>query len=206
MMRLPRALRPLVVLAGSLFGLWMRTWRVRVHESDGRIVPMREHRFDAEIYAFSERDLIAAACVGIYTDFHVLVADGNDGDWAIALTEPLGGHFIRGSSLRNGLAGLRELIRELRESRLPMGMVADGPLGPVGVAKEGVVACAAHTSRPIVPATARAWPKVTFTKSWAKHYLPLPFARVEFFLRAPVVVPADVSRAGMSAIARGLLA
>jgi lysophospholipid acyltransferase (LPLAT)-like uncharacterized protein len=101
---------------------------------------------------------------------------------------------------------LRGLIRELRESRLPLGMAVDGPLGPAGVAKEGVVACAAHTARPIIPTRASASPRFTFTRSWARHFLPLPFARIDFRLGPPVHVPPDVRREEMGRIARELFA
>lgn len=204
MMRLTPVLRPFAQAAGHLFALWLRTLRVRVILADGTVISRRAFEAGEAIFAVSERDLLAVLPMVIGRTGHVLIAEGNDGDWAAALVAPLRCRIVRGSSLHDGLRALRVFIRSLNESEHPALIVVDGPLGPVGEVKEGIVACAAHTRRPVVPAATAAAARVVFRKSWAKHFLPLPWARVIIAVGPFVRVEEGASREQIRAHARFL--
>jgi lysophospholipid acyltransferase (LPLAT)-like uncharacterized protein len=202
MIRLTRTMRPLAAAAGHLLAIWLRTLRVRMCMPDGTSISLRDFQPGSALYAFSERDLFPIATTAERGSSYVLVAEGNDGDWATAMVAPLDCRVIRGSSLHHGLFALRLLVRTLAECDLPAAIAIDGPTGPAGEVKEGIVICAALTRRVIVPAAAAARWKLTFTGSWAAHYLPLPFSPVVIALGEPISVPKDAPRSEIAGTAR----
>jgi lysophospholipid acyltransferase (LPLAT)-like uncharacterized protein len=187
--------RPLVAAAGHLLATWLGTLRVRMALPDGSSVLPSQYEFQSLIFAITERDVLASLAVARGRSFRALVAEGRDGDWAVALAAPLGCTFVRGSSLHHGARALRALVRALNADPAPAVMIVDGPVGPAGEVKEGVVACAALTRRAIVPAAMAATGKIVFRGSWAAHYLPLPFARVVIAVGEPMSVRNGSSRA-----------
>ena len=71
---------------------------------------------------------------------------------------------------------MRELIEILRRTRLA-GHIVDGPRGPAGVVKNGLIRTAHAADAVIVPfyvSADRAW----YFKSWDRFMLPKPFSRV----------------------------
>jgi lysophospholipid acyltransferase (LPLAT)-like uncharacterized protein len=201
-MALTAAVRPFARAAGRLFALWLRSLRVRVQQADGTSVRRAEFVMGPSVYAISERDLLAMASIGEGRNAIVLADEGNDGDWAVALASALGCTFVRGSSLHHGVAAFRALIRALASSDAPAWLVVDGPVGPAGEAKPGVAACAALTGRPIVPVAAAAKWRIVFRRSWAGHFLPLPWSRVVIAAGAPMTIDRGASREQWDEVAR----
>jgi lysophospholipid acyltransferase (LPLAT)-like uncharacterized protein len=206
MIALNRGLRPLAFVASHLFALWMRTLRVHFSMPDGSTRSAADYPMNGVIFALSERDLLATIPAVDHRDCHVLVAEGSDGDWAVAMTSRFGLHFVRGSSLTHGARALRSLNAALRNNEHPAAIFVDGPLGPAGSVKEGVVACAANTGRKIVPVAAAAHPCIVFRRSWAAHYLPLPFARVVIATADPISVVATASRSDYAIMSSAIAA
>lgn len=181
-------------LAIPLLRLYTRTFRVMVRCAAGDSRPADESRFGNELYAVRERDLVALACMARFARFHTLVARGRDGDWAAAVARGLGCAVIRGSSRHDPAAAAKALVDALRGSAAPAMLVVDGPVGPSGVAKEGIGAIARLTGRPIVIASADASPRIVLRGTWSRMRIPLPFARVDVALSAPLAVPHDANR------------
>ena len=201
MIRLTPVRRWFAIAFCQAFARWLRSMRVRVLLADGSTVAGRDFVAGDALYAISERDVNAVTGLARGRDFHVLVAEGNDGDWATEFATLVGCQVIRGSSLHHPIFALRTVINTLKDSDDPALMVVDGPLGPAGEAKEGIVAIAACTGRPIVPVAAAAKRKFVFTDSWAAHELPLPFATVTIAAGPPISVPRDATRAEIKAVA-----
>ena len=80
--------RLLGVALGRLFILYYRTLRIRALMGDGSVIHPRDFPYDREIFAISERDVIAY--IGSMVGFTVLVAHGRDGDWVAAGLETIG--------------------------------------------------------------------------------------------------------------------
>jgi lysophospholipid acyltransferase (LPLAT)-like uncharacterized protein len=139
-----------------------------------------------QIFALCERDAFALAGHIARWKGAVLVDNSRDGDWASALLERIGCRVVRGSSLRGGVKALKGLCDVLTLSEGPAGIVVDGPLGPPGRAKGGVIQCARLTSRPVQALAAEASSRVTIRGSWSKIYIPLPFSRVTIALDEPL--------------------
>jgi lysophospholipid acyltransferase (LPLAT)-like uncharacterized protein len=107
--------------------------------------------------------------------------------------ERLGFSTVRGSSRLRGAAALRELLRRLGGRGEPLAVVVDGPLGPAGRAKTGVVYCARISKRPVrAVGTAASW-RLVFPGTWSGIYLPLPFSRVVVAVDRGLEVPESAS-------------
>ncbi len=106
----------------------------------------------------------------------LMISQSKDGDIIAGIAEKSGWHAVRGSSSRDGGRALKEMIGRMKLSGLGAHIV-DGPRGPAGVIKAGVVSMARATGAVVVPVyvTAdRAW----YFSSWDCFMLPKPFAKV----------------------------
>jgi lysophospholipid acyltransferase (LPLAT)-like uncharacterized protein len=106
----------------------------------------------------------------------LMISKSKDGDIIARIAEKSGWHAIRGSSSRDGRRALNEMIGQLKLSGLGAHIV-DGPRGPAGVIKAGVVSLARAAGAVVVPVyitSDRAW----YFNSWDRFMLPKPFAKV----------------------------
>jgi len=106
----------------------------------------------------------------------IMISRSNDGSIIAGIAERSGWHTIRGSSSKGGKEALRNVIATLRKSRLAAHIV-DGPRGPAGEVKAGVIRMAHLTDSVIVPVYASA-EKGWFFNSWDRFMLPKPFSKV----------------------------
>jgi len=109
-------------------------------------------------------------------DPSLMISQSKDGEIIAGIAERSGWRTVRGSSSKDGAKALKEMIRQLRVSRLA-GHIVDGPLGPAGIVKAGAIRMAHLTGAAVVPfytAADRAW----YFNSWDKFFLPKPFSKV----------------------------
>lgn len=165
-----------------LYRAYCRTWRVHMTIPGSAISTPDDYANAPEVLALCERDALVFGSTLCGRRFTVLVAHGRDGDWAAALLAGLGCRIVRGASQRGGSKALRDLVTALREFPEPLGLVVDGPLGPVGRAKPGAAFCAIESGRPLRALGAAARHALVFRGNWSSIYLPLPFTRVEIAL------------------------
>ena len=106
----------------------------------------------------------------------LMISRSKDGEIIAAVAKRTGWEPVRGSSSRGGIEAMRELIEILRRTRLA-GHIVDGPRGPAGVVKSGLIRIAHAADAVIVPfyvSADRAW----YFNSWDRFMLPKPFSRV----------------------------
>lgn len=106
----------------------------------------------------------------------LMISKSKDGEIIAGVAIRTGWGAIRGSSTHGGREAMRELIKKLGETMLA-GHIVDGPQGPAGVVKNGLIAIAHATDSVIVPfyvSADRAW----YFKSWDRFFLPKPFSHV----------------------------
>jgi lysophospholipid acyltransferase (LPLAT)-like uncharacterized protein len=118
----------------------------------------------------------------------IMISRSFDGECIARIVERLGYRPVRGSSSRGGAGALMGMRQELEEGH-PAVFTADGPRGPIYVAKPGAVLLAAKTGHKICcfhVAVERAW----ILKSWDRMMIPKPFSRASFYITSPLTVPA----------------
>jgi lysophospholipid acyltransferase (LPLAT)-like uncharacterized protein len=106
----------------------------------------------------------------------VMISRSADGELVSWVAHWGGWRPVRGSSSRGGMAALKTMIRHMRTYRMGM-HILDGPKGPRGVVKPGVIQLARAADAVLVPfylTTDRAW----VFNSWDRFFLPKPGARV----------------------------
>jgi lysophospholipid acyltransferase (LPLAT)-like uncharacterized protein len=116
----------------------------------------------------------------------ILISQHRDGEYISRIAGVLGYHVIRGSATRGGVRAFKQMIRALKEG-VNLVITPDGPKGPRGKVKSGVIELAKLTGAPIVPVTFSA-ARRRFLKSWDAFLLPLPFARAVYIWGEPIYV------------------
>ncbi len=151
------------------------------------------------VFAFWHRSLLVCAHRFRNLDIAILISSSFDGELIARTVELLGFKAVRGSSSRGGTAGLRAMQLAYAAGHR-CAITADGPRGPVFVAKPGA-ALLAQSVTPPQPDGApsdepgtwlgcfyalpdRAWQ----LRSWDRFLIPKPFSRIT--LTWPAHIPA----------------
>jgi len=106
----------------------------------------------------------------------IMISQSKDGEIVAGVAKRSGWNPVRGSSSRGGREALKKMIANLRETKLSAHIV-DGPRGPLGKVKPGIIRLAHVADAVIVPFYVSAENGWQFN-SWDKFLLPKPFSRV----------------------------
>lgn len=131
-------------------------------------------------------------CLKATVPMSMLTSASKDGALLSTVAEDYGMRTVRGSSHRRGVAGFRDMLRELQEGYC-MCITPDGPKGPRYKSHPGVIRLASVSGLPIVPLcidVPRCW---RITKAWDGFVIPKPFSRITIIAKEPLRVPADMS-------------
>jgi lysophospholipid acyltransferase (LPLAT)-like uncharacterized protein len=117
----------------------------------------------------------------------IMISQSRDGEIVAKIALRSGWNPVRGSSSKGGMEALKKMITHLKEKKLAAHIV-DGPNGPLGIIKPGVIRLAHTTDAVIVPFSVSA-EKAWYFNSWDKFLLPKPFSKV--FLRFGKMIKFD---------------
>lgn len=106
----------------------------------------------------------------------LIISQSKDGKIVAGVAERSGWNPVRGSSSKGGMLALKKIIVNLRKSKLS-GHIVDGPRGPSGVVKPGVIRLSHAANAVIVPFYVSAENGWHFN-SWDRFLLPKPFSKV----------------------------
>ena len=139
------------------------------------------------LFAFWHNSQFILPLLRKHQTVHCLISKSRDGDLMSALIRLFGNKAIRGSSSRDGLLAMKQLMRLLR-SGSEVGIATDGPRGPAFQVKPGIVQMAKTLNAPIIPVAYDASRKKVFN-SWDTSFLPLPFGKISIIYGEPIYVP-----------------
>ena len=120
----------------------------------------------------------------------VPVSLSRDGQLQAAILGRCGIQSVRGSSSRGGARAARGLLRAISRGALAA-IAVDGPRGPFGAVKPGVVYLARRTRVPIWPVAVAARRGRELAGTWDRYLLPLPFTRTAVVIGSPISVSED---------------
>ncbi len=140
-----------------------------------------------------ERDILKRGHIPIYASWHqrffsgitffasrkpisIMISQSKDGELISRIVNVLGYYPVRGSSSKRGRQALGE-IQKLVQEGYKVGHIVDGPRGPLGIVKPGLLLIARASGMPIVPVITSAEKKWVFN-SWDRFMVPKPFSRV----------------------------
>jgi len=172
-----------------LVGMLSSTYKVRLVdpekeketlERDNSLVYASWHqRFFPGITFFARRKPIA-----------IMISQSRDGGLIASIVDMLGWESVRGSSSRGGRSALLQL-KKLARKGYKIGHIVDGPKGPFGEVKPGLVLIAQTTGLAIVPtitSAERRWQ----ANSWDRFMIPKPFSRIIIRFGEPYYVPREM--------------
>lgn len=133
-------------------------------------------------------------CLKNAVPMSMLTSASKDGALLTTVAEDYGMRTVRGSSHRRGVAGFRDMLRELQEG-FCMCITPDGPKGPRYKSHPGVIRLASVSGLPIVPLCIDVPHCWRVKKAWDGFVIPKPFSRVTVLAKEPLSVPADLSEA-----------
>lgn len=146
-------------------------------EKYGSVVYASWHqRFFPGITIFATRKPIA-----------IMISQSRDGEMISRAVDILGWQSVRGSSTRGGFRALKHL-RSFTQKGYRVGHIVDGPQGPFGVIKPGLITIAQFAGAPIVPAIMSAQ-RYWSINSWDRFMIPKPFSKVIVRFTPPIPVP-----------------
>jgi len=178
---------PVAALVIRLLGSTLRyEERVEASGQRGDMIP------GPAVYAFWHRSLLVCAHRFRRMNIAILISSSFDGELIARTVKLLGFRPVRGSSSRGGAAGLRQMQGAYAEGHI-CAITADGPRGPVYVAKAGT----ALLANSVGPGGAGTWVGCFYAlperrwelKSWDRFMIPKPFSRV--VVTWPRQVPAE---------------
>jgi hypothetical protein len=186
------------VLGACLAWVWVATLRVRVHGDS----VLERAGAGPRVLAFFHGTQLMLHALSRQRRTCVMVSRSRDGDLQAAALGMLGFEVVRGSSSRGGTRALAAVVRRLREPETDAVFAVDGPRGPYGVVKPGVLAAAEHSGASVIPAGAAAKRRVVLARAWDRFVLPLPFTRVDIVLGQPIELGDQAATRLQSAISQ----
>jgi lysophospholipid acyltransferase (LPLAT)-like uncharacterized protein len=129
-----------------------------------------------------------------------IISQSRDGDMIAEVVTRLHFHPIRGSSSKGGKEALEAVVGYLACHPAAVHAV-DGPRGPKGIVKAGIIKIAQRSGALIYPvyiSTNRAW----ILKSWDHFLIPKPFSRVLIRWGEPILVPEHLPEAEFEPLRR----
>jgi hypothetical protein len=174
---------------------WLLDWLLRLTAWTSRRIELRpEHDLDR----LGETCVVVTLHQGLFHLMHqfrgrggiVMASRSRDGEFVSAALRRLGNRVARGSDRRGGLRALDEMIEFVRSGRGSAALTCDGPRGPYGAVKLGVLKLARDTGRPLVPCAVWSNPSRRLS-NWDRTLVPLPFSRVIVSWGRPIHVPRD---------------
>jgi lysophospholipid acyltransferase (LPLAT)-like uncharacterized protein len=117
----------------------------------------------------------------------VMISKSRDGDLIAPLAERLGLEAVRGSTSRGGKEALQTILKAFERKPAAVHIV-DGPRGPKGLIKPGLIRMAQVSGASIVPvfvSVEKAW----VLGSWDQFLVPKLFSKVHITWGKPFFVP-----------------
>ncbi|MGC3968489.1 MAG: lysophospholipid acyltransferase family protein [Pirellulales bacterium] len=168
---------------------------MKFHEADPATNPYTGTG-PAVVFSVWHDVMIYSIFAGRHARTVALVSKHEDGSLLAECLARLGIDLVRGSSSRQGMEALREMIRIPADRNIVL--TPDGPRGPEHRTKPGMTLLASRTGRPIVAsgfAAVRTW---KISARWTTLEIPWPFTKVFFLTGAPINIEKGASREALA--------
>ncbi|MCK5780680.1 MAG: lysophospholipid acyltransferase family protein [Psychrilyobacter sp.] len=116
-----------------------------------------------------------------------LASPSKDGELISVPLRKFGYKVVRGSSGRDGIKGLLQMVKLLKDGYV-VGTPVDGPKGPMYKMKPGMLYLAQKSGKPVIPIGAAAGKKWVLRKTWDKMEIPKPFSKIVCILGDPIFI------------------
>ncbi|WP_022663603.1 lysophospholipid acyltransferase family protein [Desulfospira joergensenii] len=169
--------RPFIAFAYYLIRIYSLTFRLKV-ENEKQWQKLLENGTPVLLCAWHQQFFSAIRHFKTYAKYNpgLMISRSRDGELISGVANRSGWITARGSSSRGGRTAMNAMIAHLKEHKFGA-HILDGPTGPMGKVKSGIIKMARETDALVVPLYARA-DQAWFFNSWDRFMLPKPFSRV----------------------------
>ncbi|MFO7607756.1 MAG: DUF374 domain-containing protein [Candidatus Krumholzibacteriia bacterium] len=150
------------------------------------------------IFACLHRDILPAILHVRSCRPVLMVSSSPDGDILVRTLGEDEFGFVRGSGEEHGSRAFLSLCRLVEDGR-SAGLAVDGPKGPYGIVRDGVLHLARRTGAPIVPLRAEARGALVL-RTWDRTVVPLPGGRVTVTAGQPLALARDADSAALAGV------
>jgi lysophospholipid acyltransferase (LPLAT)-like uncharacterized protein len=165
--------------------LTLKGWKKTLNFDDSFWYQIEKER--PVLIALYHGELLPLVLYGAFREkLATVVSLHGDGEIIARVLKRLGFYTIRGSRdegrYKGGAKALREILKALKEN-YHIAITVDGPKGPRGKVKPGILYAAYYSQRPIYPVRVKV--KGTSLPTWDNFLVPYPFAEIEIKLGEP---------------------
>jgi hypothetical protein len=181
-----------LVAAKSILA-WMHTLDARGVFYDRSIDPAFRAG-SPRIYVFWHEYILLPLALRGHCHLSMLLSQHGDADILARIAHHVGFDCVRGSSRRGGARAIMELEEHSRKKHLTI--TPDGPRGPRRRLAMGPVYLASRLQLPLV-VMGFGYDRPWRVNSWDQFAVPRPFSRARAVVGPPMMVPANIDRAGL---------
>jgi lysophospholipid acyltransferase (LPLAT)-like uncharacterized protein len=169
--------RPFIVFVYYFIQIYSLTFRLRI-VNEQRWQDLLKQGRPILLCAWHQQFFSAIRHFKTYSKFNpgLMISQSRDGELIAGVANKTGWHTLRGSSSKGGKKAMEGMIEHLKTHGLGA-HILDGPTGPIGKIKAGVIKMAQDSNAILVPMythAKHAW----FFNSWDRFMLPKPFSKV----------------------------
>jgi len=189
----PVAIKSAALLLSTVVRAWFATldFKEIVDDPAGHI---REPE-PRKLFLFWHEMMLLPAAMYARSNTPVLISQHRDGELITQVIRLMGLRAVRGSTNKQGMTALRELMREGQFGHLAI--TPDGPRGPRRYVSPGAIFLASRTGLQIVPA-GFAFGNNWRAGSWDRMAFPVPGTTARVVISKPIVVPPHLDRDGLA--------
>jgi lysophospholipid acyltransferase (LPLAT)-like uncharacterized protein len=189
----------LIPIAYGILRLYLRLVRIR-SEHEEELLDYLRHGGKGIVAVWHQRILLVVRYARRFREFSptVMISRSRDGDLIADVCRRLNFRPVRGSSSHGGREALAKMITELAVHPIAVHAL-DGPQGPRGIIKSGIIRMSQLSGAPIIPvyiSVNRAWT----LGSWDRFLVPKPFSTVRVRWDKPIPVPIEMDEAVFESI------
>ncbi len=180
--------RPFIWFAYYLIKGYNSTFRLKI-ENEDQWKALLEQGKPVLLCTWHQQFFAAIAHFKQYAVYHpgLMISQSRDGDLISGVANRVGWHTPRGSSSRGGKEAMAAMISHLNQYGFGA-HILDGPRGPMGRIKPGIIRMAHATGVRLVPFHVTA-DKAWFFNSWDRFMLPRPFSKVCITFGDSILLP-----------------
>lgn len=159
------------------------TLRVRTIDIVGRFN-------EQSVFALWHGEQILPLCLNPNRNIVAMCSMSKDGEIQAGVLKDFGYIAVRGSSSKRAERALIETLRYAKKGHY-VAFTVDGPKGPIYKVKSGLLLVSQRIGIRLIPISAIAKNSLTFTKSWDKFKVPLPFSKTIAVYGNPIRIEKD---------------
>ena len=169
--------RPFMLFVYYFIQIYSMTLRVRVI-NEAKWQNLLDQNKPVLLCAWHQQFFAAIRYFRKYSKFNpgIMISQSRDGELIAGVANKTGWHTARGSSTRGGKNAMDAMISHIKKYGLGA-HILDGPTGPIGKVKAGVIKIAQETNAHVVPFYIKP-EKTWFFNSWDRFMLPKPFSKL----------------------------